>query len=111
MTDRVPDRRLPTALLTNNGPLLLDALEHHELDEIRRRSDRHGFCFRYGVRKPDRGAYAAFAADVGVAMEEIAFVDDSEDNVDGARAAGLRAHLFDGDVAALEAFLAAQGLL
>lgn len=111
LTDRVRARGIPTALLTNNGPLLLDALEHHELDEIRSRFDRLGFCFRYGARKPDRAAYAAFAADVGVPMEGIAFVDDSADNVDGARAAGLRAHLFEGDVPALEEFLAAHGLV
>lgn len=111
LTDAVRDRGIPTALLSNNGPLLLDALEHHELDPVWRRFDRHCFCFRYRVRKPDRRAYGAFAADVGVAIDRVAFVDDSAGNVEGARDAGMRAHHFEGDVPSLRAFLAEQGLL
>jgi len=111
LTDAVRGRGAPTALLSNNGPLLLDALEHHELDAVWRRFDRHCFCFRYRVRKPDRAAYEAFTADVGVPVDRIAFVDDSSANVVGAREAGMRAHHFEGDVAGLRAFLVAQGLV
>ncbi|MEV4420907.1 HAD-IA family hydrolase [Patulibacter sp. NPDC049589] len=111
LTDRARARGLPTALLTNNGPLLLDALEHHELDAVWRRFDRHCFCFRYRVRKPELAAYEAFAADVGVEPGLIAFVDDSPANVDGARDAGLHAHLYQGDVPGLEAFLAGLGVV
>lgn len=111
LVDRVRERGVPTALLTNNGPLLLDALEHHELDAVWRRFDRHCFCCAYRVRKPERAAYEAFAADVGMPLGRIAFVDDAPRNVDGAIEAGMRAHLHEGDVVALEGFLAGQGLV
>lgn len=111
LVDRARDRGVPTALLTNNGPLLLDALEHHELDAVWRRFDRHCFCSAYGVRKPERAAFEAFAADVGVPLGRIAFVDDSPRNVDGAIGAGMRAHLHEGDLAALEGFLSGQRLV
>jgi putative hydrolase of the HAD superfamily len=110
LVDRARERGVPTALLTNNGPLLLDALQHHELDDVWRRFDRHCFCCAYGVRKPELAAYEAFARDVGVAPGRIAFVDDSAANVEGAARAGMRAHHHEGDVAALEAFLVAQGV-
>jgi putative hydrolase of the HAD superfamily len=111
LVDAVRARGTRTALLTNNGPLLLDALEHHELDGLWRRFDRHCFCSAYRVRKPERGAFEAFARDVGAPLSSIAFVDDSAANVAGARAAGMRAHHHEGDVAALAAFLRAQALL
>ncbi|MGX6449479.1 HAD family hydrolase, partial [Patulibacter sp. S7RM1-6] len=111
LVDRVRARGTRTALLSNNGPLLLDALEHHELDAVWRCFDRHCFCCAYRVRKPERAAYEAFAADVGVAPGAIAFVDDSAANVAGAREAGLAAHRHAGDLPALERFLAGQGLL
>jgi putative hydrolase of the HAD superfamily len=47
-----------------------------------------------GVIKPDPGAFAAAVQRVGRPPEEILFVDDREANVEGARAAGLRAVQF-----------------
>ncbi len=42
-----------------------------------------------GLRKPDREAYEYVARDMGFAVEEILFVDDSKGNIEGANAAGL----------------------
>ncbi|HEY2771040.1 MAG TPA: HAD family phosphatase [Solirubrobacteraceae bacterium] len=47
-----------------------------------------------GVIKPDPGAFAAAVQRLGRPPEEILFVDDREANVEGARAAGLRAVQF-----------------
>lgn len=44
-----------------------------------------------GMRKPDREAYEWVAGAMGLAPEEILFLDDHPDNVKGARAAGLQA--------------------
>ena len=46
------------------------------------------------VRKPDPEAFAEVARRMGVTPEEVLFFDDTEENVIGARAAGLRAVLF-----------------
>ena len=44
-----------------------------------------------GTRKPRRDAFHKAAEQVGVAPEAILFLDDLEENVSGARAAGLQA--------------------
>lgn len=48
-----------------------------------------------GARKPDRAAYAAATARLGVPPASVVFTDDLDDNVRGADAAGLSAVLFD----------------
>lgn len=62
-----------------------------------------------GVRKPDRRFYRALCSRVGAEPEEIAFVDDREDNARAAAALGLRAHRFVG-AGALRRWLRGQGL-
>jgi putative hydrolase of the HAD superfamily len=42
-----------------------------------------------GVSKPDADAYIAAAAALGLAAERIVFLDDAEENVEGARAVGM----------------------
>jgi putative hydrolase of the HAD superfamily len=44
-----------------------------------------------GKRKPEPEAFQAVAAAIGVLPQRILFFDDSPVNVEGARAAGLRA--------------------
>jgi len=46
-----------------------------------------------GLRKPDREAFEAIAAATGNRLEETLFFDDTEENVIGARAAGMPAIL------------------
>ena len=45
--------------------------------------------WQLGVRKPSIAAYQRVAADIGVAPEDIVFLDDNAANVRGASAAGL----------------------
>ncbi|HEX7465210.1 MAG TPA: HAD family phosphatase [Usitatibacter sp.] len=43
-----------------------------------------------GKRKPERAAFEAIAHAIGVPLDRILFFDDTMENVEGARAAGLR---------------------
>lgn len=65
---------------------------------------------RVGIAKPDAGIYAAAAQAVGLAPEECVHIDDLENNVIGARAAGFKAVHHTGDFYALEASLRALGV-
>jgi epoxide hydrolase-like predicted phosphatase len=47
-----------------------------------------------GLRKPDPRSYALVCARLGVEPDRVAFLDDSELNVEGARQAGLHAVLY-----------------
>jgi putative hydrolase of the HAD superfamily len=52
------------------------------------------FSCELGLTKPDPECYAAAVAQLGVAADEILFVDDRPENVTGAESAGLRAMVF-----------------
>lgn len=101
-------RHLPVALLTSNGSLLRE-----EVAAISPEVAALGLALHASgdlrLAKPDPAVYRAVAARHGVAPGAALFVDDSADYVDGARRAGLRAHLFAGYDGVL-AFLAAEGV-
>ncbi|MCB0964201.1 MAG: HAD-IA family hydrolase, partial [Acidimicrobiales bacterium] len=83
------------ALFTNNGPLLEAAMEAEEpLAPVRDAFDELVFSWRLGATKPDPAALAAAAEQLAVAPGELLLVDDSDANVDAARAAGWRAHRY-----------------
>ncbi len=52
---------------------------------------------RMGVAKPDAAFFRAIEADLGLAPEQILFVDDYRDNVDGAAACGWQVYHFPED--------------
>lgn len=62
-----------------------------------------------GVRKPDASFFERLLDAVDAASHEVLFVDDRVENVEAARAIGLRAHRFTGAVA-LRAWLRGQGV-
>ncbi len=84
---------VPTALLTNNGPLVLEAMDH-ELAEVGRRFHPQGFACRYGIEKPDPAIFRALCEEAHVPAEQVFFVDDSPEHVQAAQALGIRAHHF-----------------
>jgi putative hydrolase of the HAD superfamily len=49
----------------------------------------HTFSHRLGIAKPDLAIYLHAAEGLGVKPEQILFIDDREENVAGARAAGM----------------------
>ncbi len=65
---------------------------------------------RVGIAKPDAGIYEAAAQAVGLAPGECVHIDDLENNVLGAEAAGFKAVHHTGDFAALESSLRALGV-
>ncbi len=44
-----------------------------------------------GLRKPDREAFEAISDVTGISLDKMLFFDDTEENVNGARAAGMQA--------------------
>lgn len=44
-----------------------------------------------GLRKPDREAFEAISDIIGISLGELLFFDDTEENIKGARAAGMQA--------------------
>jgi putative hydrolase of the HAD superfamily len=51
----------------------------------------HTFSHRLGIAKPDAAIYLHVAQGLGVAAEEILFIDDKIENIGAARAAGMMA--------------------
>jgi hypothetical protein len=70
------------------------------------------YCLSYAVgqRKPEPAMYSALLEMSGYPAQDIMFIDDWAENVDGARAVGIAAVQFT-DVAALRAQLNAAGIL
>ncbi|MEW1656772.1 HAD family phosphatase [Streptomyces sp. NPDC093707] len=56
--------------------------------------ERIVYSHEIGVEKPDPRAFAAACAGLAVRPEDCLFIDDVAVNVEAARAAGMRAHLF-----------------
>jgi FMN phosphatase YigB (HAD superfamily) len=52
--------------------------------------------YEAGSMKPDRGIYRVAVERAGVPTEQVFFVDDREENVAGALAAGIDAVLYEG---------------
>lgn len=79
------------AVLTNNGPLMLDAIERVVPSLFPLLQDRVLCSGALGGRKPDVQVYQRALAQLGQRAEHTLFVDDLFVNVRGARAAGLHA--------------------
>jgi FMN hydrolase / 5-amino-6-(5-phospho-D-ribitylamino)uracil phosphatase len=101
-------RRVPLHALSNYSPWY--QLIEDKLDISRWVAWTFVSCHT-GHRKPEPEAYLGAARALGVAAGDCFFVDDRPVNVDAARALGMPAHVFDGDVPALRAALRALDLL
>ena len=95
------------AIYTNNGPVVKNHLEKlfPEAAEI----FKQRYCsYEFGTKKPDPKSYIKLLEGIGEKPENCWFIDDKKSNVEGARIAGLRAHLFTG-VESLTAEAKTQG--
>jgi putative hydrolase of the HAD superfamily len=74
--------------------------------------DEQFYSHELGVAKPDAGYFRAVLERIQVPAETVLFLDDRDENVEGARAAGLPAELFprDGGAVALRAILHRRGV-
>ena len=83
------------AIYTNNGPVVknhLDKLFPEAAEIFKQR-----YCsYEFGTKKPDPKSYTKLLEGIGESPENCWFIDDKKSNVEGARIAGLRAHLFIG---------------
>ena len=95
------------ALLSNASTSVLDDLRAAGIDG---HFDAIVASADIRMAKPAAGAFLAAAERLGVAPEVCLFVDDRAENVEGARAVGMQAHLFTG-VDDLRDVLVATGLV
>jgi HAD superfamily hydrolase (TIGR01509 family) len=63
-----------------------------------------------GLRKPDASCFMHAIRSLGVAADDCVLIDDRHTNCDGARAVGMQALRFDGDVARLREALSLLGV-
>ncbi len=89
--------KYPVYALSNNNEIST-ARMHHIYEENgldwRRVFRKEFLSCRMRLMKPSREIFDAVAAEIGFPGAEILFVDDSQKNVDGARAAGWQAALY-----------------
>jgi len=99
-------------LLTNNNPLVESELPRLAPDLVPLFGESHLFASSsYGARKPDAAVYRAAMSAYGAAAEDTFFADDRPENVEGAEALGITAHLFTGPeglIDAIERFAASR---
>ncbi len=84
------------AILTNNGLLLRDHLDRMCPPLFPLFAGRVFCSAQFRRRKPDPAIYLDCLALLGVAPADALFIDDKVANANGARAAGLRAHHYQG---------------
>ncbi|HEX6007262.1 MAG TPA: HAD-IA family hydrolase [Burkholderiales bacterium] len=82
--------RLPLYLFSNTNALH-QAYWSAQYREILRHFTRIYSSHELGLRKPSPAAFTKIARDVGIAPSRLAFFDDTAENVEGARQAGLHA--------------------
>ena len=90
---RALGRRHQTAILTNNGPVLLDALRH-DLKAVGECFDHLFVSAMFGAIKPAEEVFRGVERELGVASNRLLLIDDSEANVAGARRCGWHAIRF-----------------
>ena len=101
--------RVRTAMLTDNPPLLVEALPTH-FPEITPRFAPFLISCELGLLKPSREIFEAALTRLGEPAANVLFVDDIEANVLGARASGIEAVQFT-SAEALRADLVRYGVL
>jgi putative hydrolase of the HAD superfamily len=98
---------LLTAVLSNMGDAVLENIER-EFDWLQR-FDVLVWSFQLGIAKPDPEIYRHTLAKLGTRPEETLFIDDKLENIEAARALGMKAIQFF-SVEELRADLIAAGL-
>lgn len=90
-------RQYPLYLLSNTNAIHIDWLHLHlqaqagmTIRDFNALFVKPYYSFKINLRKPDREVYEFVIADAGLNPRETLFVDDMEENVHAAAAAGLR---------------------
>ena len=106
---RALGRRVGTAMLTNNGPLLRAHIGEIFPQVVELFGARAFFSCEFGTGKEETAVFALLLKRIGGTAAETLFIDDSANYIENARAAGLCVHHFRG-IDALLAQLAALEL-
>ncbi|MEX2206734.1 MAG: HAD family phosphatase [Myxococcota bacterium] len=101
--------RLRVGILTNNAPLLREAVSRH-FPELERIFAPILYSFEFGHAKPARELFDAVARALALVPRQIFFADDQASHVAGARAAGWDAVRFE-SAAQLRVALVERGLV
>lgn len=88
------DRGVRLGLLSNTCEAHWNWVEEHAYPTVEGWFEFPILSFRERCMKPDIAIYQKAQQRAGVAAEQIIFVDDRLENVEGARMAGWQAHLF-----------------
>lgn len=91
IVDKLRDRGIKTAILSNDGSSLLAYLEEHNISE---HFDEVFVSGELGMMKPDSSIYNYVVDNLGIQIDECIFFDDRQINVDGAHRAGMQSELF-----------------
>ncbi len=84
-------KSLPVVMLSNQFPLHAELCKKRGWHNL---FSRVFASFELGFLKPDVRAYSAVAEKLGVKPSEVIFVDDKEENVEGAKKAGMTGVVF-----------------
>jgi putative hydrolase of the HAD superfamily len=103
-------QRCRIAILTNNCRLLTDHIDYLNPPVARLFGAQVYSSAAFGAAKPATQTYQRCVEHLGAAAADTLFIDDSQANVDGARAAGLQTYRFR-DAAGLSTEFARRGLL
>ncbi|MBF8189166.1 HAD family phosphatase [Nonomuraea sp. K274] len=103
--DELLDAGRDVALLSNAPACMGDGLD--ELPWIAAIGHRF-YSGRLGLVKPDREIYDTMAGEIGAAPSDIVFIDDRQENIEGAERAGMTGVHFT-DAAALRGALSGLG--
>lgn len=101
---------LTCAVLTNNNLLVLRHFSRLCPEVAARVHERACVSAEFGARKPEPNAYRRCLVRLGAEPAAAQFIDDSQANVEGARAAGLNGHRSD-SAEDLAVALRSRGLL
>lgn len=93
---------IPLYLLSNISEYFAD---HSAEIPILKLFNKCVFSAKVGAVKPSKRIFDILCKKCDLVPEETLFVDDSEKNVAGARAFGLKAYLFDGDTERLKKYI------
>jgi putative hydrolase of the HAD superfamily len=80
-----------TALLSNAEVSAMQFFDELRYDMF----DVAVFSCAEGMIKPDRKIYEVTVAELGLRQEQTAFIDDRQENINGAKEAGLKTILFE----------------
>lgn len=92
-------KRYPLYLLSNTNALHIDHLDFlipEEKRPFQAYFDGLFYSFEMKLHKPDPAIYRAVCQSIGLAPQNCLFIDDRQENIEGARQAGLTACRLDG---------------